>query len=244
VATVIWGVLSRKLNRVMMIGVGIFGVLLIGFLLDVNLPSPGERGGAISSTEIVARGLAAVSPDLARDVTGSDNVGFYRGTITWRQNWWKAIWQNSQENYTNLLIGPGYGFVLRNLVNYLKEVGELRTPHNVFYYALGYSGWIGVSIFFALQAACGLLLWRAYTVTGQAWGLAVWASGLVAAFFGNVMETPSGAIPFYLTMGLVVGPALAALKSPARQGLLRPASVPYPQQEVYVSEGAYSSEAI
>jgi hypothetical protein len=39
---------------------------------------------------------------------------------------------------------------------------------------------------------------------------------------------------------------LAALKSPARQGLLRPASasVSYPQQEVYVPEGAYSSEAI
>jgi hypothetical protein len=243
VATLIWGVLSRKLNRVMMMAVGIFGVLLIGFLLDVNLPSPGERGGAISSTEIVARGLAAVSPDLARDVTGSDNVGFYRGTITWRQNWWKAIWQNSQENYTNLLIGPGYGFLLRNLVSYLKDVGELRTPHNVFYYALGYSGWIGVTIFFALQTACGFLLWRAYTVTGQAWGLAVWASGLVAAFFGNVMETPSGAIPFYLTMGLVVGPALAALKSPARQSSLSPVSpsVSYPQQEVYAAEGAYRS---
>jgi hypothetical protein len=80
-------------------------------------------------------------------------------------------------------------------------------------------------------------------VTGQAWGLAVWASGLVAAFFGNVMETPSGAIPFYLTMGLVVGPALAALKSPARQESLRPVSpsVPYPQQEVYAAEGAYRS---
>jgi hypothetical protein len=243
VATLIWGFLSRKMNRVVMIAVGVFGVLLIGFLLDVNLPSPGERGGAISSTEIVARGLAAISPDLARNVTGSDNVAFYHGTITWRQNWWKAIWQNSQENYTNLLIGPGYGFMLRNLVGYLRDVGDLRTPHNVFYYALGYSGWIGVAIFFSLQTACGLLLWRAYTVTGQAWGLAVWASGLVAAFFGNVMETPSGAIPFYLTMGLVVGPALAALKSPARQESLRPVSpsVPYPQQEVYAAEGAYRS---
>jgi hypothetical protein len=103
-----------------------------------------------------------------------------------------------------------------------------------------------VSIFFSLQIACGFLLWRAYTVTGQAWGIAVWASGLVAAFFGNVMETPAGAIPFYLTMGLVVGPALAALKSPARQESLRTgsAAVAYPQHDAYVPEGAYSSEAI
>ncbi len=215
----------------------------IGFLLDVNLPSPGERGGAISSTEIVARGVAAVSPDMARDLTGSDNVSFYSGTIKWRKMWWEAIWQNSQENYTNLLIGPGYGFPLKNLVNYLKDK-DLRTPHNVFYYALGYSGWIGVVIFFSLQIACGVLLWRTYKVTGQAWGLAVWASGLTAAFFGNVMETPAGAIPFYLTMGLFVGPALSAIGSPARQALSRraPSSVAYPAG--YAAEGVYTSEAI
>ena len=246
VALLIWGVLSRKMNRVAMIGVGIFAVLLIGFLLDVNLPSPGERGGAISSTEIVARGLAAVSPDLARDMTGSDNVSFYRGTITWRQNWWKAIWQNSQENYTNLLIGPGYGFLLRNLVTYLKDSGELRTPHNVFYYALGYSGWIGVTIFLSLQAACGMLLWRVYKATGQSWGLAVWASLLLAAFFGNVMETPSGAIPFYLTMGLFVGPAMATMSSPVRERLSDRASspAPYSTQGMYAPEGVYTSEAM
>ncbi len=246
VATAIWGLLSRKMTRVAMLAGGIVVLLAVGLLLDVNLPSPEERGGAISSTEIVARGLAAVSPDLARDVTGSDNVGFYQGTITWRQNWWKAIWANSQENYTNLIIGPGYGFELRKLVTYLKDAGEIRTPHNVFYYALGYSGWIGVVIFFALQVSCGILLWRAYTVTGQPWGIAVWASGLLAAFFGNVMETPAGAIPFYLTMGLVVGPALAKLSAPARQGLVRnpQSSMIYPQQGAYSPEGVYPTEAI
>jgi hypothetical protein len=246
VATMIWGVLSRKMTRVAWIGAGIFAVLAVGALADVNLPSPGERGGKISSTEIVARGLAAVSPDLARDLTGSSNVNYYQGTITWRKNWWKAIWANSQENYTNLLIGPGYGFLLKNLVNYLGGEVDIRTPHNVFYYALGYSGWIGVSIFFSLQAGCAVLLWRTYKVTGQAWGLAIWAAGLTAAFFGNVMETPSGAIPFYLTMGLFVGPALSSLGSPAREALSRsaPSSIAYPAQGEYAREAAYTSEAI
>ena len=200
-----------------MIAAGIFAVLAVGAILDVNLPSTSERGGGISSSEIVARGLAAVRADMARDLTGSDNVSFYSGTIKWRKMWWHAIWANSQENYTNLLIGPGYGFQLKNLVNYLRESADLRTPHNVFYYALGYSGWIGVLIFFALQAGCGVLLWRTYRLTGQSWGLAIWAAILTSAFFGNVMETPAGAIPFYLLIGLFVGPALAELGAPVRE---------------------------
>jgi hypothetical protein len=233
VAILLWGVLSRKMSRVAMIGMGLLAVLAVGALLDVDLPSPGERGGAISSTEIVARGLAAVSPDLAQNLTGSDNVGFYKGTITWRENWWKAIWQNSTENYTNLLIGPGYGFMLRDLVDYLKQNGDVRTPHNIFYYALGYSGWCGVTIFFALQFTCAYLLWRVYRLTGQAYGLAVWAATLIAAFFGNLMETPFGAIPFWLTMGLIIGPTLDMVPSSA---LYR-----YQQRAAYESEPAYTA---
>jgi hypothetical protein len=131
-------------------------------------------------------------------------------------------------------------------VRALVAEADLRTPHDVFYYALGYSGWIGVLIFFSLQTGCAVLLWRVYRVTGQAWGLAVWAAGLTTAFFGNFMETPAGAIPFYLTMGLFVGPALAALGSPARQrlSLATPSAVAYPQQGGYAPEGAYPSEAI
>jgi hypothetical protein len=239
VATLIWGVLSKKMAKVAMMGAGIFAVLAVGAILDVNLPSTGERGGAISSSEIVARGLAAASPDLARDLTGSTNVNFYNGTITWRKNWWRAIWANSQDNYTNLLIGPGYGFALKNLVTYLSVSSDLRTPHNVFYYALGYTGWIGVTIFFSLQAGFAALLWRVYKLTGEAWGLAAWAATLVSAFFGNVMETPAGAIPLYILIGLFVGPVLGALSSPAREALSYPAgsSVAYPQQTDYASEG-------
>lgn len=224
-ALMIWGTLSRKMTKVAGVAAGIVALLAIGFILDLNVPSPGERGGAISSKEIVARGISSVSPDLARDLTGSENTSFYRGTVTWREKWWKAIWANSQDSYTNVLIGPGYGFLLRSLVSYLKDSTELRTPHNVFFYALGYSGWIGVLLFASLQVACGSLLWRAYRLTGQSFGLAAWASILLAAFFGNVMETPSGAIPFYLIIGLVIGPTLALVRSPSRSGL--PLAQPY-----------------
>jgi hypothetical protein len=91
---------------------------------------------------------------------------------------------------------------------------DLRTPHNIFYFALGYSGWVGVCIFFALQISCFMMLWRLYRLTGQAYGLAAWASTIFAAFFGNVLETPSGAIPFYLIIGLLVAPAFSLVAQP------------------------------
>jgi hypothetical protein len=208
-ALLIWGTLSKKMTQVGMIGVGIAILLAIGSLLDIEIPAPPERGGNISSREIVARGLAAVDPALAQDLTASTNMGLYNGTITWRENWWRAIWANSQANYTNFLIGPGYGFLLKNLVSYLRDFGDLRTPHNIFYYALGYSGWVGVLFFFSLQAACGALVWRVYKITGQSFGVVIWASTLFTAFFGNAFETPAGAIPCYLTLGLIIGPTLS-----------------------------------
>ena len=125
------GCLSRKMNRVALIGMVIFAVLAIGALLDVNLPSPEERGGAISSREIVARGLAAVSPDLARNVTGSTNVGFYKGTITWRQNWWKAIWQNSTESETNCSSVRATGSPSGTWWNYLNRAGRANTTQHL-----------------------------------------------------------------------------------------------------------------
>ena len=94
-------------------------------------------------------------------------------------------------------------------MSYLKDFGDLRTPHNIFYYALGYSGWLGVLFFFSLQAACGALVWRVYKITGQSFGVVIWASTLFTAFFGNAFETPAGAIPCYLTLGLIIGPTLS-----------------------------------
>ena len=45
---------------------------------------------------------------------------------------------------------------------------------------------------------------------------------LLGAFFGNVLETPAGAIPFYLTLGLVVGPTLSGFSFAAGEGRIPP----------------------
>jgi hypothetical protein len=214
ISFLIWGVLEKKLKRVATFFLGLAALLLVGAILNVDLPSSSSRGGAISTREIVARGLSAVNPELAKDLTGSEDTAMYAGTIKWREMWWHAIWENSQENKTNLIIGPGYGFELKKLVTYLNY--DIRTPHNIFYFALGYTGWVGVSIFFALQIACVSILWRLYRVTGSAFGLAAYSATLFAAFFGNVLENPFGAIPLYCMMGLLVGPSLSAMAQPQR----------------------------
>ena len=75
-ALLIWGTLSKKMTNVAIVGAGIAILLAIGYMLDINVPAPQLRGGNISSREIVARGLAAIDPEVAQGVTGSTYVGF------------------------------------------------------------------------------------------------------------------------------------------------------------------------
>ncbi len=207
---VLWGLLERKFARVAQAFTLIAALLVIGFVLDVDLPSTSLRGGAVSSREIVARGLSAVSPSLAQEYTASKNTAMYAGTISWRTRWWSAIWDSvsPEHSLVKAAFGNGYGFPLKDLVPYLRAVAELRTPHSIFYFALGYSGWIGVLLFFGLQAALFKMLWRVYKLTGQSWGIVAQTMTVVGALFGNSLESPMEAIPFYLLMGLFIGPVL------------------------------------
>ncbi len=203
----VWGMLERKMKNVVSMILLVAVLLLAGFVADVDLPSTAERGGSISSREIVARGLSAISPQLAEQVTDSKNTNFYAGTISWRTEWWSAIWDSVNESMTKSFIGNGYGFPLKNLVPYLKDK-EIRTPHSIFFFALGYSGWIGVVLFFSLQFSILAMLWRVYRLTGQSYGVAVWVVTVLSSFFGNSFESPMGAIPYYLMVGLLIGPIL------------------------------------
>jgi hypothetical protein len=195
------------MDRVFLIGGLVIALLAAGWMADIKLPSTAERGGAISSREIVARGVAAVSPETAADYTNNRNAAFYAGTITWRTKWWHAIWDSVHEDIPDTLFGHGYGYPLKNLVSYLKGM-DIRTPHSVFYYALGYTGWVGVGLFFGFQGVLAWLLWRAYKFTRQPIGLVFWTLSVSSAFFGNFFETPSGAISFYLFVGIMIVPGL------------------------------------
>ncbi len=205
VALLIWGILGKKLNRLfVMLGL-VFGLLIIGFVADVHVYNP-ARGAEVSSREILGRALSAVDPELAAEY--SSNSAVYAGTVEWRQKWWKAIQDEVMKDKVSLLFGLGYGYPIKDLVPYLKGM-DIRTPHSVLYFALGYSGLIGVAIFLTLQACILRLLWLSYKVTGQAYGIAYWSCVLISAFFGNLFETPAGAIPLYILGGLCIAPVFA-----------------------------------
>jgi len=194
-------------------------LLIIGFITDFQMPAPSTRGGQISTRDIIGRVISPVDPELAAEY--SETAKTTAGTAEWRIVWWRAIWNTIHDSTETALIGEGYGYPLADLVGYSER--DIRTPHNVFFYALAYGGWIGVVLFFALQATVAHLLWLGSKFSGTPCGLAIWALFFCGAFFGNAFETPFGAIPLYLISGLAAAPALmkvAPYASPARAQLL------------------------
>ncbi|MGA2253872.1 MAG: O-antigen ligase family protein [Thermoguttaceae bacterium] len=201
----LWGVLSGHLRQVI-VTIGLLaGALMLAFVTDVRLPSPG-RGGEISARSIIARAVAAVDPALAAEISPDFTVGF-AGTISWRQDWWRALWRVVHASHWSAALGMGYGYPIWKDNPYLSPVELIHTPHNVFMYILSYTGWMGVVIFYSMQAALGLLMWRTYRQTGQPLGVCFWLMLLIWSHFDNYLESPFGGIPFYLVIGLCAAQA-------------------------------------
>lgn len=208
-AMALQAILTRKV-RLFCGSVGLVGaLLLIGYWADISIPSPEGRGGAIATREIVARAIASADYEAALEYSRK-NAAAYHGTTLWRRNWWRSIWSTVHAGSETTLLGFGYGYPLHKLVPYLRRE-SLRTPHNIFYYALAYSGWIGVFLFASFQGALALTLFRVWRVTGQPFGIVVWLAGIITSLFGELFETPAGAIPFYLTLGMVAAGLNASL---------------------------------
>jgi hypothetical protein len=223
VAFMLWGGLTKQLSRVGRWAMTVVILLGIMYAADITLPGVVGRGGNISVQEMLGRALAPLNEELAAQYT--ERADSYAGTILWRTTWWWAIWDAVHADPIRTVVGHGYGYPLGDLVPYLQ--GEaIRTPHNVFFYALGYGGWLGVVFFFLFQLALAHTLLKSYRCTGQPFGLVFWALGLTQACFGNFLESPFGAIPFYLLAGLAIGQAMSmawALRAwPAQAGAPEP----------------------
>jgi O-Antigen ligase len=201
VGLLLWAWITGRLRQLAAGGIAIVMLLAAMYVGDVHLPAPRGRSAGISIREIAGRGLAPLAPQFATQYT--ERVEAYAGTVSWRTKWWRAMWDSVHENQTRMLIGHGYGFPIGDLVPYLHG-DEIRTPHNVFFYALVYGGWVGVAMFVVFQVALARLLWQTYRLTGQAFGLSCWLMGLTSACFSNFLETPFGAIPIYLLLGLAL----------------------------------------
>lgn len=214
VGLLVWGLLTRRLGRV--VAIGLIGLAVLGVIELAGIKIAG-RVNSISLGATLSHVIAPIDKDLAKRFGGDAETS--AGTIAWRQLWWDQIWSSVHSTPRLAVFGHGYGFDLFSLAPpsvRLGQAAEIRTPHNGFYYALGYTGWVGVLLFGLLQFAIVRLLWRAYRGHGAVVGLVWWAMGISTGCFGNYFETPFGAIPFYLLVGMSMAPALKGSEVDAR----------------------------
>jgi hypothetical protein len=203
----VWGLLTRRFGRV--VAMGAAGLMVLGMIELAGVDWAGRTGG-VSLGQTLSRVLAPVDIELAAQF--SPDAERHASTTEWRERWWEQIWLSVHSRPALEAFGHGYGFDLFELapldVREDQSKWEVRTPHSVFYYALGYTGWVGVALFVALQAVILKLVWRSFTLTGQPAGVVFWVLGISAACFEQSFETPYKAIPFYLLMGMCIAPGL------------------------------------
>ncbi len=182
------------------------------YVTDIQLPSPEGRGdAAFSSREVVARMIAPLDRDPAASY--SDSSDYYEGTALWRTAWWLEIWNSVNETRTRALLGHAYGYDIGQLSPYL-DGDFIRTPHDVFFYVLAYTGWIGVTLFLFFQIEIVRLLAKAWRQTGQPFGLVFWLALMGYALFTPFFETPQGAILFSIIVGWMLAPAVRRVQLP------------------------------
>jgi hypothetical protein len=200
-----WGFFTGRLGRVVAIGMAGLAVLGLIELADIRLPG---RNSEVSLSETLGRALAPIDQDLARQFT--PHARLHAGTAEWREIWWDAIWRSVHSSPMLEAFGHGYGFPLITVApkDAQKNNENDRTPHSIFYYALGYTGWVGVALYGALQLAIVALLWRSYRMGGTPAGLVFWVMAMVRVSFEEGFETPFKAIPFYLLWGMTMAAAL------------------------------------
>ncbi|MEO1063259.1 MAG: O-antigen ligase family protein [Actinomycetota bacterium] len=212
----IWATLRRRWRSILVIGAVGLGALLFVSVLDLSIPGAADRGGAVSAEEIFARAVAPIDPELAARY--SDEVEGFAGTAEWRQRWWDDIWASVHTTDTRTLFGHGYGFPLHSVADFLAgEDTNIRTPHNVFFYALGFSGWLGVAIFATLHLTILAALIRVYREFGDVFGVVLWVMATSSALFGNFFETPYNSAPYWFMVGVVLSRLMPADDEAARR---------------------------
>jgi hypothetical protein len=216
VAVLLWACLSGRLRQVAYCIAVLTGLLLFGLIADLRIPSPESRGGEISTRALVGRGLAAVDPQLATSLNRDADV--FAASVSWRTEWWDAIWNMVHSREELFLFGPGYGYHLWTLHFQDLRDEPVRMPHSIVYFTLGYTGWTGLAVFGLLQGAIGLTLWKSFRVSGQAFGFCYWLLVLIWSLFDVFLETPFQAIPTYLLLGMAMAPVWP-LKPPASSAM-------------------------
>lgn len=220
IAAVLWAVISghlRTLAKVALAGLVLLGALAIA---DVRIPGSPARGGEVSIAGIFARSVAPFDPELSNRIATPTGSSSFKDTADWRRKWWRIIRFEQRQSVERRLFGLGYGRPLSYYAPFIPfEEQPVRTPHNLYYFALGYGGYLGVVVLYGFLLTLGRTTYWVYRHTGNPVGLMVWAMSVGQSCFDNFFETPFAAVPIYFVLGLCIAPAVPELVAAVRRPL-------------------------
>jgi hypothetical protein len=219
-ALAVWAFLRGRILQLAVPSTGVLLLLAAFYVTDLRLPAPERRGGEISVQGIVARVVAPFNPDLAAELIGEEAYSLAGTIVEWRVPWWMEIWHAVHADFATALLGLGYGYPLWGLYPLILE--GVRTPHNIFFYTLGYTGWLGVFLFAFFLVSLIAALYRAArrNLNGK-FALASSCGFIGSALVGNFFESPFGAIPFFLLAGFGLAPLVEIKKRGALKAAFR-----------------------
>lgn len=198
VMVLIWVTMTGRLTRAMVLAVACAVILGIVHVLDISLATP---RGEISVEYLLARAVAPLAPEFARSLVGSEADALAGTVLGWRLPWWDAIWNEVTGSVWAFVFGLGYGFPLADLAWYVPS--DVRTPHNAWLFMMAYGGIVLVVIYiwFLIAVTCALIRRGKLAVR---FGIPLVWGTVASASFGNTLETPFGAIPLYLLIGILM----------------------------------------
>jgi hypothetical protein len=215
VSLVVYCLLTRRARRLL---AGLGALVTVGAVIaivDVPIPGPRDRGGSVRPTDILGRALGAFDPALASRFTGVRRAQGAAGTANFRQLWWRDIWHSATADPVSLLFGHGYAFNLQTLAPPGNVDPSVRSPHNIIFYSVGYTGLLGAALLVLLWLALARPLWTVFRRTGDPVGLCVLACMVTSSQFEPFLESPFGAAALYLPVGMCLAPLLGGVPAEA-----------------------------
>lgn len=191
---------------------------LFFFYFGSWFPTAEGRGGTLSLSWLIGRLIATYDPRLAYDLISGVGGDFreaaliygVQGSTAWRAQFWSRVLYSLCSTEDRLL-GHGYGFPLGALVGF---GADLFTPHNFAIFLIGYTGTVGVAIFLGLLISLLMNFLRLPRSPLKTFLISQLAATLILAMFGNALETPFVAAPFYWMMGVAYGLAKERSQDP------------------------------
>ena len=218
IVTSAW-LLARR-NRIIGFLLGSAAVAVaISIPLEIALDTPLEQTkayGMYERTRSIVDWTGNHTYESADAASTGDNNQF-------RLVWWNAVYQETMEKSPVFGLGFGYDLSTRFLADYnwLESEADFttRSPHSFILTNFGRLGAIGLTLLLAVAAAAVTSAKRSFQqkdLEAMGWWSVAGVLG-VSACFGVVLESPMGAVIFWICLGIAHATAEERAKKPTEE---------------------------